>query len=119
MSFGNQTVGFVSFTPGAADRLGIKAKTPTQVDVEGCHFRVANADEVVDLTDVATQVWKLTSPPDAAALGAQVDGVIVYDGTDTPVQTEDSTYQIIAGPRPKNDLTGIHHVTVFCKKQTG
>jgi hypothetical protein len=111
MFLGDQTVGFVTITDGALDELGIPAQVRTTVNVPGCRFRPLSAAETVDLTDVATEVWKCTAPPSAAAL-VDATGELVHDGV---------TYQVIGGPKPYPDAfrSDTFKVTVMCEKQVG
>ena len=123
MSFGGQTVGFVTVTrSGAPDGLGMLAESRAVVLVSGCHFRSAVSVESPEgETNTTTIKWKLTAPPEVAVLAAKSTGELVYDGTETPVQTADSTFLIDGPILPKYDITGseVHHVTVWAKKQAG
>lgn len=110
MSFGGQTVTFVTITDGTKDRLGIPAQVRTPVDVPGCRFRPLTAEEAVALTDVATEVWKCTAPPVAAVLAAKAIDEVKHNGI---------TYQVVGAVKPYNDLSdAVFKVTVMCKKQT-
>ena len=111
MSFGGTTVTFVAVTKsGDPGYLGMKSTSSTQVPVAGCHFRPFSADETPP-TRAATELWKITAPPDPAVLAAKPTGQVKVDGI---------TY-LIEGPiQPKHDLDGsVHHVTIMCKKQEG
>lgn len=112
MSFGGQTVTFVTVTEtGQPGFLGIKAKSRSEVAVSGCHFRPFKTTEVVTETDVATEIWKCTAPAEAAAIAAKSTGEVKHNGL---------TFQIDGQIRPKYDLGGqIEHVTIFCKRQAG
>lgn len=111
MSFGATTVTFVAVTKsGEPGELGLRSKTKTGVDVEGCHFRPFSATETPP-TRAATELWKITAPPDPAALAAKPTGQIKVDGI---------TYLIEGPVQPKRDLDGrVHHVTIMCKRQVG
>lgn len=107
MSFGNQVVGFVTITEtGPADALGMRTKTPNTVPVSGCRHRPLRADETPEwLTNTATQIWKTTAPPEAAAAAAKSTGELVVD---------DITYKIIGGAMPYTDLNGqVFKVTIL------
>jgi len=124
VSFGGQTVGFVTVTDiGTPGYLGIKQKTRSVTLVSGVHFRPFSTTEAPDAeTDVATEVWKLTAPPVAAVLAAESTGELVYDGTDNPTYDPDDVSNVfqIQGPvQPKQDLAELHHVTVMCRRQHG
>lgn len=108
--FGDQTVTFVTITDGVKDRLGIPAIVRTEVPVTGCRFRPLNVEEAVNLTDVATEIWKCTAPPEAAVLAAKsID----------EVKHKDITYDLVGGIKPFNDASDqVYKVTVMCKKQT-
>ncbi|BBU22158.1 hypothetical protein AWC32_21580 [Mycobacterium xenopi] len=113
MSFGGQTVTFVTLTDsGNPNRLGMKPQTSTEVPVAGCLFRPLSVKEVVGVnTDIATEIWKCTAPPVPAALAAKASGQLQVDG---------ETYEIMGDPKPHPDLSGaIHHVTIMCQKQAG
>lgn len=128
-TFGGQTVGFVTVTEtGSPGWGGLKAKVRTTTRLSGCRFRSASSTETPDTqTDVTTEVWKLTAPPEAVALAAKANGQLVYDGTAHPeVLDLDSdagkaaTFQIDGPVIPKYDMDGsVHHVTVMCKRQAG
>jgi len=111
MTFGGQTVTFVTITDGALDRLGIPAKERSEVAVPGCRFRPLSTEEAVALTDVATEVWKCTAPPVQVVLDAKATDEVKHNGI---------TYQIIGGVKPYPDMSGaLYKVTVMCQKQTG
>ena len=122
MTLGGQTVklGVVTST-GAPGFLGIKAESRTDVTVTGCRGRVLTADETAELqTDVATEVWKWTLPPESAAATAKSTGELVYDGTATPARTATSVFQIDGPIQPKYNMDGtLHHVTLMAKRQAG
>lgn len=108
--FGGDTVIFVTITDGVKDRLGVPAKVRTEVAVTGCRFRSFNVQETITLTDVATEMWKCTAPPDPAVLAAKAIDEVKHAGV---------TYDIVGGvqlfPYAKSDR--IYKVTVMCKKQ--
>lgn len=111
MTFGGQTITFVTITPGAKDRLGVPAKVETPVDVGGCLFRPMRVDEKVTLTDLATEMWKCTAPGVPAVLGMKANGQLKY---------LDQTYEIIGAPQPFTDFTSrVFKVTIICKRQVG
>lgn len=127
-SFGGQTVGFVAVVEtGQPGWGGLKAKARTVTPQSGCHFRPASSTETPDTqTDVTTEVWKLTAPPEAAVLAVKANGELVYDGSDHPELLDlesdagrAATFQIFGPIMPKYDLDAIHHVTIFCKRQAG
>lgn len=113
MSLGGQTVTFVSFTQGATpDSLGIKTETAVEVAVAGCVFEPLRADETPQTeVDIATQVWRCTAPPVAAALNADATGLLKYNG---------ETFQIVGGARPVSDFSGaVTQVVVLAQRQVG
>ncbi|SDD58906.1 hypothetical protein SAMN04488581_2607 [Mycolicibacterium neoaurum] len=120
--YGGQTVGFVSTIDGAPDRNNMPVQTHTVDLVSGVHFRPLRLSEKVGLADVATELWKLTAPPNPAVLAAEASGQIVYDGTDSPAFDEDNpsnVFQIVGGVQPFTDLRGqVVKVTVLCQRQT-
>ena len=113
MTFGGQTVTFVTFTlDGTADNLGVKHESATEVAVAGCRFRPLSAAETAETEfDVATEVWKCTAPPAAAVLAADSTGYLRCDG---------DTYAIVGGPQPFTDLYGVpFKVTILAQKHAG
>lgn len=109
MSFGSQTVTFETLSDsGTPGKLGTKTQTPTGVDVTGCRHRPLSASETPEwLTNIATQVWKTTAPPEAAAIAAKSTGRLIVD---------DVTYQIIGGAQPFTDFTAaVFKVTILSK----
>jgi hypothetical protein len=114
--FGNQTLTFVSITEGVKDRWGVAAPVIVEVPVSGCRFRPLSGMEKVGLTDVATDIWKGTVPPHAAAMNAQVNGQVKYSGPETGGVVV--IFEIDAGPNTFPDADGLpYKVTVFCKRQ--
>lgn len=110
MNLGSDTVTFRTFTPGSADRLGVRSLVPTNFDVTGCSMQQVSHTEKVTETDVAVEVWHCISPPAAAAVNMTTTGELAFNGR---------TYQV-TGVRPYGDLGGnIHHVTVACEFQAG
>ena len=121
MSFGGQTVGFVTVTrSGTPDSLGMLAESRTLTLVSGCHFRpFVSTESPEGETNTTTIRWKLTAPPEAGVLAAKSTGELVYDGTRNPVQTPASTFKVDGPMLPKVDGADVHHVTVYAKKQAG
>jgi hypothetical protein len=109
MSFGVTTVTFISETPsGARGKLGTQTPAEARVDVPGCRFRPLYAREMPeDLTNLATQVWRCTAPPEAAAIVAKSTGVLEVEGV---------KYRIIGGARPFEDFTNPFKVTIDCQR---
>ncbi|WP_293308879.1 hypothetical protein [Mycolicibacterium sp.] len=93
------------------DDLGVEVMTTTTVVVEGCRHRPLRADETPEwITNVATQVWKTTAPPVAAAIAAKSTGQLSVGG---------QTYQIIGGSQPFTDLgADPFKVTILSQIQT-
>ncbi|ART69119.1 hypothetical protein BTO20_11475 [Mycobacterium dioxanotrophicus] len=127
-SFGGQTVAFVAVTQtGSPGWGGLKPTVRTATPLGGCHFRPASSSETPDTQiDVTTEVWKLTAPPEAAALAVKANGELVYDGSDHPELLDlesdagkAATFQIDGPIMPKYDGAEVHHVTIFCKRQAG
>lgn len=111
MSFGDQTVTFVTVTvTGQPGYLGVREKNKSEAVVEGCHFRPLRVEETPDAeTNVATEYWKCTAPPEVAALAATFTGEVKHEGI---------TYQIDGPVQPKYEMYGgVHHVTIICKRQ--
>lgn len=108
MTFGSQTVTFTTLTgTGDYDADGLEVMTPTPVSVKGCRHRPLKADEMpVWLTNLGTQVWKTTAPPEAAAVAAKSTGRLAVDGV---------TYEIIGGAQPFEDFTDPFKVTILSK----
>lgn len=112
MTFGGQSVTITTVgTTGNPGFLGVKTETRSSVTVSGCRGRVMSVDEIDTATDIATEIWKFTLPPVAAALNASPTGEISYGGR---------VFQIDGPPAPKFDLDGqVHHVTIMAKRQAG
>jgi hypothetical protein len=107
MSFGSDTILFVTLTEtGVPDAAGVMTFTRTPVAVPGCHHRPLSAAETPEwLTDIGTQVWKTTAPPQAAAIAAKSTGELVVGGV---------TYRIIGGAQPFKDFTpNVFKVTIL------
>lgn len=125
MSFGGQTIAFVTVTrPGNPGYLGLAAESRTAVQVSGCRFRQSTSTEQPEATtDTATEIWKCTAPPEAAVLAETSTGELVYDGTSDPQVPDiaDGTVFYIDGPiAPKFNMDGsIHHVTIMAKRWAG
>lgn len=99
MSFGGQTVTFVTVTDtGVAGRLGTKGQSESATAVSGCRHRPLTFEETAEYdTNVTTEMWKTTAPPDPAVLAAKSNDLIRVNGV---------TYQLIGGPRPHPDMDG-------------
>lgn len=112
MSFGGQSVGFVTVTRGTLGYMGLARETRTTTTVSGCRFRPLVSSETPESeTDVAAEVWKCTAPPETAVLNARPDGEVVVNGV---------TYRIVGQVQPKYDMDGtVHHVTITCKRWVG
>lgn len=109
MSFGGQSIIFPTVTgTGVFDESGMEIVTSTDVTVTGCRHRPLKADETPEfLTDVATQIWKSTCPPESAAMSAKASGVLKESGV---------TYRIIGGPQMFRDMSGApFKVTILSK----
>lgn len=122
MSFGGQTVALVAIAAtGSPGYQGIKATSRTKTVVSGVHFRPFQTLETPDTeTDVATELWKLTAPPETAALVAKSTGELLYDGTDDPADVKANRFAITGPVQPKSGLGAkVHHVTIMCKRQVG
>lgn len=112
MIFGSQTVTFVTVTgAGTYDELGGETQTTTSVAVAGCRHRPLRAEEMPEwLSNIATQVWKTTAPPAAAAIAAKSTGKLTVGG---------QTFQIIGGSQPFTDYTtSPFKVTILSQIQT-
>lgn len=128
MSLGGQTIGFVVVSRGAAGFQGVKSTTRALTLVHGCRFRQLTADETPEgAADIASQTWKATCPPEAAALAAASTGELVYDGTAAPTLPSDrnaataaTVFRIDGPPAHKRDMGGsVNHVTIMAKRQAG
>jgi hypothetical protein len=111
MSFGSQTVSFVTATGnGVFDEYGIEGTTDVDVPVTGCRHRPLRADEVpISLGEVATQIWKTTAPPEAAAIAAKSSGTLKEGGR---------TFFIVGGAQPFEDFSDPFKCTILSKIQT-
>lgn len=112
-TFGGQAVAFVTVSrSGTRGYLGLAPESRADDTVLGCHFRpVSVAEEPEGSSNVATEIWKLTAPPEAAALAATSTGELTYDGM---------TFRIDGPIMPKYNFDGtVHHVTIMAKRQDG
>lgn len=109
MTLGNQTVTFVTLVgTGVYDEYGLETMAETEVPVEGCLHQPMSASEAPEwLTNIGTQPWITTAPPEAAAVAAKSTGKLKEGGV---------TYEIIGGAQPNPDFSGaIHNVTILSK----
>lgn len=106
--FGSQTVTFTMLVgTGVYDSDGLEGMTESTVSVAGCRHRPLKADEApVDVTNLATQIWKTTAPPEAAAVAAKSNGRLTVDGV---------AYEILGGAQPFEDFSGLFKVTILSK----
>ena len=111
MSFGSQAVAFVTLTgTGEYDEFGVESTEPSEVLVTGCRHRPLSAKEASEIFGrVATQVWKTTATPEAAAIAAKSTGTIKVDGV---------TYQILGGAQAFEDFSDPFKVTILSEIQT-
>lgn len=111
MSFGSQTVTFVTVTgTGVYDEFNNETMTETDVPVTGCRHRPLRAEEAAEMFgNVATQVWKTTAPPEAAAIAAKSTGTLKEGGR---------TFHILGGAQPFEDLADPFKVTILSEIQT-
>ncbi|WP_349318992.1 hypothetical protein [Mycolicibacterium canariasense] len=94
---------------GVFDDRGFETTTPVDVPVEGCRHRPLSAQEAAEVVgDVATQVWKTTAPPEAAAVAARSTGTMKVDGR---------TFHIIGGAQVFEDYTDPFKVTILSEIQ--
>ena len=106
MSFGNQTVTFVTLVgTGEYDDFGNELVDEDEVSVEGCRHRPLSAAEATEaLGNVGRQVWKTTAPPEAAAAAAKSTGLLKVDGV---------PFAIIGGAQPFQDFGDAFKVTIL------
>jgi hypothetical protein len=111
MTFGGQTATFVVVSgTGTYDSLGGETVTRTETAVTGCRHRPLRFDETPEwVTNIATQVWKTTAPPVAAAMAANAKAELIVGGV---------RYRVIAGAEVFTDQAGTpHKVTILSEKQ--
>lgn len=108
MTFGSQTVTFTTLVgTGVYDADGVEITTQVDVPVAGCRHRPLKADETPQyLTNLATQIWKTTAPPEAAAAAAKSTGRLTVDAV---------TYEILGGAQPFEDFTDPFKCTILSK----
>lgn len=106
MSFGSQTVSFVTVTgTGVFDDLGYETTTESEVAVAGCRHRPLSAKEATEaLGDVSIQIWKTTAPPEAAAIAAKSTGTF---------KEGNKTFHILGGAQPFEDFSDPFKVTIL------
>jgi hypothetical protein len=84
--------------------------------VPNVRFRPLTASEIVALTDVSIEMWKLTAPPVAAVLNISPTGQVEYTGPETNGVV--AVFEIDGGIEPFTDASGqLFKVTVMCKRQ--
>lgn len=112
MTFGGQTVIFVSVTEDLSqrDEYNNPLIVRTEKPVSGCRFRPLKAEEKVALgIDLATDPWRATCPPEAAVTTVKAGDEVRVDGI---------TYQITGGVRVFTDMAGKpFKVTVLAERQ--
>lgn len=109
-TFGAQTVTAITATgTGSYDSLGMPTVTTTRADIPGCRHRPLRFDETPEfVTNTATQVWKTTAPPTAAALAVGPNAVLEVAGI---------KYKVIAGAQAFTDFSGqVHKVTILSQR---
>jgi hypothetical protein len=106
MKLGSQTVSFVTVTgTGVYDEFGTEGTASTDVPVTGCRHRPLSAKEATEaFGNVATQVWKTTAPPEAAAIAAKSTGTLKEGGR---------TFHIMGGALPFEDFNDPFKCTIF------
>lgn len=111
MSFGSQTVSFTTVTgTGEFDEFGYETTTEVDVAVTGCRHRPLSAKEATEaFGNVATQVWKTTAPPEAAAIAAKSTGTL---------KEGDQTFHILGGAQPFEDFQDPFKCTILSEIQT-
>ena len=99
MSFGDQSVTFVTVTgTGVFNDYGEEVVTTTETVVAGCRHRPLSAAEATEaFGNVATQIWKSSCPPVAAAIAAKASGTLKEGGR---------TFHVLAGAQPFTDMAG-------------
>lgn len=114
MSFGNATVTVTAFTdlPGAVpDVLGMIAQQETLTTVHGCHHRTLTVSELAEFdTNIGTEKWKTTCPPDAVFITLSPGDTITVNGRE---------YVIDSGPKHHGDFTGPFKVTIISTRKAG
>lgn len=120
MSFGGQTVTFVSYTDtGTPGALGTYQQTETLTSAPGCRHRPLTFNETAEFdVDIATEMWRTTIPvgeysPElrAAVLAVKANDAIRVDGVQ---------YKIMGGIRHHVDMDGSpFKATLISKKQIG
>lgn len=120
MSFGGQTVTFVSFADsGSPGSLGTYTQVETTTSVTGCRHRPLTFEETAEFdVDIATELWRTTIPVGeysptlrATVLAAKANDDIRVDGV---------SYKIIGGVRHHVDMDGNpFKATIISKKQSG
>lgn len=106
MSFGSQTVAFVTVTgTGVFDDNGFETTTEVEVPVTGCRHRPLSAAEATEaLGNVGRQVWKTTAPPEAAAIAAKSTGTL---------KVGNKTFHIVGGAQVFEDYNDPFKCTIL------
>lgn len=111
MSFGSQTVYFVTVTgTGVFDEFGNETMAESEVAVAGCQHNPMSAAEAAEMFgNVATQIWRTIAPPEAAAVAAKSTGVLKEGGR---------TFHILGGAQPFRDFTDPFMVRILSEIQS-
>ncbi|MGV0795644.1 hypothetical protein ABQF26_01665 [Mycolicibacterium elephantis] len=113
MTFGNQTITFVSVTENleVRTRYNRPEQVRTETSVAGCRFRIVSVEEQPQKNGgiKVVEKWKLTAPPVAAAMNATAHDELEHDGI---------TYSI-TGVKTHRDFASPHHVTITAERWRG
>ena len=119
MSFGADTVTFVSFTDGPTPgALGTYPRVETTFDAPGCRHRPLTFAETAELAfDVATEYWRTTIPIGeyGSTLRAQIDAV----EPDSVIRVDGVEYAVVGGVRQFKDFAGPFKATIHSKRHLG
>lgn len=107
---GHQTVTAILVNYGATDKLGIPAKTETQVPLPGCSFQPLTTIETLGDIDEVASHWKLFAP--ASVDLSAIDAIVTpWDGL---------RYEVDGDPQVWTDFFGnVSHQEVALRRATG
>jgi hypothetical protein len=120
MSFGGQTITFVSFTDsGTPGALGTYTQVETTTSVTGCRHRPLAFEETAEYdVDIATELWRTTIP--VGEYSPELRAVVLAVKANDEIRVDGVSYKIIGGIRHHVDMAGNpFKATIISQRQTG
>ncbi len=120
MSFGGQTITFVSYTDsGTAGALGTYQQTETLTAATGCRHRPLTFAETAEYdVDISTELWKSTIP--VGEYSVTLRSAILAAKANDEIRVDGIKYKIIGGVKHHVDMDGQpYKATVISKRHEG